>query len=109
AVTGAGVLVESLAERQVLSLCLSRKSCRVGGNKCEWSFLVLAVFRKVEVHASNQVPGRMTAFEKLLHAELGFSQFGIESRIDASPKMSKASRRRVLCPGHGGNGCALPV
>ena len=85
AVPRTGVFLQSLAERQMLRLGLGRKPCRVGRKECERGVLVLPVLGKVEMHASDQIPGRMTAFEELLHGELGLRQLGIESGIHASP------------------------
>ena len=67
---------------------LRGKSCRIGCKKREWGLLISPVLSKVEMHASNQVPGGMAAFEEFLHRELGFSAFGIKRRIQGSPKIS---------------------
>src|SRR3954454_8759860 len=79
------VLLQGPAERQMLRLGLSGKPCRIGRQKRERGLLISPVLGKVEVHPTNQVPGWVTAFEKLLYGELGFSPFGIERRIQGSP------------------------
>src|SRR6267378_6331657 len=77
-----GVLLQGFAERQMLRLGLGRKPCRVGRKKRERRLLVLPVFRKVEMHPSDQVPSRMTALEKLLDGKSGVIEFGVASRVD---------------------------
>ena len=88
----------------MLGFGLSRKPCRVGRQERERGVLVLPVLGKIEMHAPDQVPGRMSAFEELLHGELGIGQLGIEGRIHASPKIGQDGRRQVFRAGHGRNG-----
>jgi hypothetical protein len=66
-VSRTGVLLQGLAERQMLGLGRSRKSGRVSRKKRKRGVLVLPILCEVEMHAPNQVPGGMTAFEVLLH------------------------------------------
>ena len=87
AVFRTGVLLQGLAERQMLGLGRSRKSGRVGCKKREWGILVPPILREVEMHASNQVPGRMTALEKLLYGQLGLCELSIKGRIHVLPKI----------------------
>ena len=47
------VLLQGLAERQMLGLGLRRKPRRVGRKKREWGVLVLPILGKVEMHAPN--------------------------------------------------------
>ena len=104
AVLGAGIFLQGLAERQMLGLGLGRQPRRVGRQEGERGVLVLAVLREIEMHAPDQVPGRMTALEELLHGELGWRQLGIEGRIHASPQIGQDRRRQVFRAGHGRNG-----
>ena len=104
AVPRTGIFLQSLAERQMLGLGLSRKPRRVGRKKRERGVLVLPVLGEIEMHAPDQVPGRMTALEELLHGELGLRQLGIEGRIHASPKIGQDGRRQVFRADHGRNG-----
>ena len=77
-------------------------SCR--SQKREWGVLVLPVLGKIEMNAPNQVPGRMTALQKLLHGEPGISQLSIEGRIHALPKIGQDGRRQVFPANHRRNG-----
>ena len=97
---GPGVFLQRLAERQMLRLRFKRKPRRVGRQECKRRVFVLAVLGEIEVHAANQVPGGMAAFEELLHGELGYGQFGIEGRIDAMPQVGQQDGRQVFCAGH---------
>ena len=54
--------------------------------------------------AADQVPGRMSALEELLHGEPGVSQFGIKGCIHVSPKIGQDIRRQVFAARHGRNG-----
>jgi hypothetical protein len=65
----------------MLRLRLNREPRRVGRQECKRRLFVLPFLGEIEVHAANQVPGGMAAFEELLHGELGYGQFGIEGRI----------------------------
>src|SRR5215212_198287 len=94
------VLLQGLSERKMLRLGLSGQSCRISRKKREWSLFVPPVLRKVEMHASNQVPGWMAAVEEFLHRELGFSEFDIERRIQGSPKILQDVCRQVFCADH---------
>src|SRR3954453_5600292 len=82
------VLLQGLAKRQMLRPGLRGKPCRKGCQERDRGLLISPVLSKVEMHTPNQVPGWMTAFEELLHGELGFSAFGIKRRIQGSPKIS---------------------
>src|SRR5215472_7324115 len=84
-----GVLLQRLAERQMLRLRLKRKSRRVGRQECERRVLVLPILREIEVYPAHKVPGGMAAFEELLHCELSDSQFGVEGGIDAVPQVGQ--------------------
>ena len=109
AVLRARVFLQGLAERQMLRLGRRRKPRRVGRQKRERRLLVLPVFGQIEMHATDEVPGGLTALEELLHRQLGFAQFGIERRIHASPKIGEHSRRQVFRAGHGRDGRCHPV
>src|SRR5690349_4563805 len=67
------VLLQSLPKRKMLRPGLCGKSCRKGCQEREWGLLISPVLSKVEMHAANQVPGWVAAFEKRLYGELGFS------------------------------------
>ena len=55
----AGILAQGLAERNMLSLGVRGKARRVSGKKGERRGFILAVFGKIEVHATDQVPRRI--------------------------------------------------
>ena len=107
AVLRAGIFLQSLAERQMLRLGLRRKPGRVGREKRERRLLVLPVLREIEMHASNQVPGRMAALEELLHGELGFRQLGIEGCIHARQRSARTAAVRYSAPVMGGTAAAI--
>src|SRR5229473_772235 len=88
----------------MLRLGLGRKPCRVSRKKRERGLLVPPVFGQVEMHASDQVPGRMTALEELLDGKSGVSQFGVESRVDVAPQISQDRRRQIFRAIHRRNG-----
>jgi hypothetical protein len=94
AVPRAGILLQSLAERQMLSLGLGRKPYRVGCQKRKRGVRVFAILREVEMNTPHQVPGRMTTLEELLHCELGLHQLW-SVRVRASWTGSYAPPDRV--------------
>jgi len=100
AVACPGVLLQRLAERQMLRLRLHREPGRVGRQECKRRVFVLPVLGKIEVYAAHEVPGGMATFEELLHREIGCSQFGIEGRIDAMPQVGQQGGCQVFCAGH---------
>jgi hypothetical protein len=108
AISGPGIFLQSLAEREMLSLGFGRKLRRVGRQEGEGSVLILAILREVEVNTSYEIPGWVTALEELLHGELGLRQFGIKGRIHAAPKIGQDLRRQVLRTSHGRNGRGHP-
>ena len=100
AIPRAGIFLQGLAKRQMLGLGFGRKPRCVGRKKRERGLLVLAVLCKVEMNTPHQIPGMMTALEKLLHCELGFSQFGIEGQIRVSPQLGQHVRRQIFRASH---------
>ena len=60
------VFAERLTERKVLGFGVCGKPGRVGGEKCEGSLIIPAVFGEIEVHAANQVPRGVAALEEVL-------------------------------------------
>ena len=107
AVARAGVLLQRLAERQMLRLAFGRKPRRVGRQERERRLLVLAVLGEIEVHAADQVPGRMAALEELLHGEPGLGQLGIEGRVDARHRSASTAAVRYSAPVIGGAAAAI--
>ncbi len=65
-----GVFAQGLAQRQVLRLRLRRQLRRVGGHEGEGRVGVATVLRQVEMHAADQVPGRVQALQKALQIGL---------------------------------------
>ena len=61
-----GELGQRLRQRQMLRLAMRRQARGVGGEKGERRFRVLAIFRQIEMHPADQIPGRMTRLEKIL-------------------------------------------
>ena len=109
AVPCSGIFLQGLAERQMLRLGLRRKPGRIAREERKRGFLVLSVLGKIEMHAADQVPGRMAALEKLLHGELGLRELGIESRIHAAPQVGQHRGGHIFRAGHRRNGRRHPV
>ena len=84
----------------MLGFGFSRKPCRVSRQKRERRSLVTLVLGEIEVHTPDQVPGRMSPFEELLHGDPGISQFDIKGCIHASPKIGQNGRRQIFCARH---------
>ena len=68
----AGIFAQSLAERQMLRFGFGREPSGIRGEKCERRIWILAVLGNIEMDAADQVPGRIPAFQKILHACFGF-------------------------------------
>ena len=99
-----GVFLQRTPQGQVLGLALLRQPGRVGGDKCERSCLVLAVLGQVEVHAADEVPGRIVAPQELLNVAPRFEQFGGECRVEVLPQRRKCHPREVFRARHGWGG-----
>src|SRR5215813_853209 len=108
AVPGARIFLQSLAEREMLSLGLGRKLRCISRQEGKGGVLILAIFGEVEVDTSHEIPGRMTALEELLHGELGLRQLGIKGRNHAAPEIGQNLRRQVFRTSHGRNCRAHP-
>ena len=100
AVARAGIVLEGLAERQVLRLALDRKPRRIGRHECERRGLVLPVLGQIEVHAADQVPGRIAGLEEVLWGKPGLRLLGFERGIDAMPQVGQHGGRHVLRARH---------
>jgi hypothetical protein len=59
----AGVFAERSAQREMFCSCLRREFRRVGGHKGEWRIRIATVLGKIEMHAADQVPGRVQLLE----------------------------------------------
>ena len=70
----------------VAALASGRVSRRVGGKKGERRRFVFAVFRKVEMHAADQVPSRIAPFQEFLNSTARFRQFVRKCLIELLPK-----------------------
>ena len=92
----AGILPQGLAERNMLSLGVRGKPRRVSGKKREGRGFIFAVFGKIEVHATDQVPRRIAPLQKLLDATLRFRQFGPKRPIEVLPEIAQDCRAQVL-------------
>src|SRR5262249_25446318 len=89
-------MTQSFAPGRMRRRGLGGSPRRVGGKKRERSLIVLPVFGKVEMHASDQVPGRMTALEELLDRKPGLSELGIESPVQVAPQIGQDRRRQIF-------------
>ena len=104
AILRAGIFLQRSAERHVQGLGLSRKPRGIGGQECERRDLILPVLGKIEVHAPDEIPGRMPFPEERLHREARSRQFGVEGCVDSSPKLGQHNRRQVFRARHGRDG-----
>src|SRR5258708_5923006 len=85
----------------MLSLGLSRQPSRVGREKGKWGVRILAIFGKVEVHASDEVPRWVATLEEFLYVAFRLRQLGRESRIQFLPQRTQHLRSQVLAACHG--------
>ena len=100
AIGSAGVFAQGLTERQVLCLGLRRKLRRVGRHEGEGRVLVATVFRKVEVHAADQVPGRVQQFQETLEIGLRARQGLGQGRRGRFPERAQDILGQVFGAGH---------
>ena len=101
AVFGTGVLLECLAERQMLCARLRRQRGGVGGEKGEWRFLVLAVFGQIEMHPPDQIPGGVAGAQKILRGLPGLGQFSTQCRVEFAPQAAHYRGGQILRAAHG--------
>ena len=85
----------------MLRLALGRQARGVGGQEGERCVRVLAVFRQVEMHAADQVPGRVARFEEGLERQLGRCQFLVQGGIQLVPQCGQQLGRKVFCACYG--------
>jgi hypothetical protein len=100
AVLRAGIFLQRLAERHMLRLGRSRQAGGVGREKRKGSLLVLAILREIEMHASDQVPGRIARFEKSLDGKRGVGELHVEGLVGDAPQVGERRRRQVFRAGH---------
>src|SRR5580692_2824013 len=62
---------------------------RVGREKSERSVRIFSILRKVEVNASDEVPGWIAALEELLYITLCLGQFESKGLVEFLPKRPK--------------------
>ena len=97
----AGKLRQRLRQRLVLRVALGRQARGVGGQKGEGRFRVFAVFCQIEMHAADQVPGRMTRLEEILQQHPGGGQFMVQGCVDLLPQPGQHVGRQVFRARHG--------
>ena len=93
AVCRPGVFAQRLAQRDVLGAGLSGEARRVGRHEGERLFGVAAVLRQVEMHAADQVPGRVQRVEEALQAGAGSGERGGEGLRQFVPQRQQDRRR----------------
>ena len=100
AVLRAGIVLQGLAERQMLRLAFAPRaaSCRSPGTRR--ALLVPSVLGQIEMHAPDQVPGGMAALEKVLDGKLRLREFGVEGGVRLRPEIGEHVRRQVFRAGH---------
>ncbi len=96
-----GELRQCLGERKVLGLAVGRKTRGIGGQKGEGTFRILAVFRKVEMDASDEIPGRVLRLEKALKRLAGRGHLPLRSLFDGGPEIEENFRGEILSARHG--------
>ena len=84
-VGGARILLKCAAKRNVLRSSAGRKPRCVGRKKSKRRFFIAAVFGEVEVHASDEIPRRILAFEEILERKLRFLMFNAKGGIERFP------------------------
>ena len=100
AIGRAGVFAQRLAERHVLRARLGGELRRVGGEEGERRVGVAAVLRQIEVHAADQVPGRIQPLEKALQVGLCRGKRRGQRRGDLLPQRAQHVRRQVFRARH---------
>ena len=100
AIGRAGVFAQRLAERHVLRARLGGKLRRVGGEEGKRRIGVAAVLRQVEVHAPDQVPGRVQTLEEALQVGFCRGKRRRQCRGDLLPQRAQHVRRQVFRPRH---------
>ena len=75
---------------------------RVGCHEGERTFRIAAIFRQIEMHPSDQIPGWMETLQEILQACLGGGERRCESRCQLRPECPQDVRRQVFGPGHHG-------
>jgi hypothetical protein len=97
---GARVLLQRLAERQVLRLGRAGEPRGVGGEEREGRLLVAAVLGEVEVDAADQVPGRALRVEEVLE-RLARGGVGRAQRVaELGPQRGERVGGDVLAASH---------
>ena len=92
-----GVFAQRLAERDVLGARLGREARGVGRHEGERRLGVAAVLRQVEMHAADQVPGRVQGIEEAL--EIGLAESATcQARRQFIPSASRTSAVRYSAP-----------
>ena len=56
------------------------------------------------MYTPDEVPGRMTSLEELLHREFGFRELGIERPIHSAPQIGQHICCQIFRADHGRNG-----
>ena len=72
----------------MLSLGMCREPRCVGSKKGEGRGLILAVVGKIKMDAADQVPRRITPFQKFFNPTFCFPQFGSKRSVQRMPKIA---------------------
>ena len=100
AVRRPGVFAQRLTERHVLRAGLGGEPRGVGRHEGERLFGVAAVFRQVEMHPPDQVPGRVQRVQEALQAGAGGGERGGEGQRHLVPQRQQDRVGQILGPGH---------
>jgi hypothetical protein len=85
----------------MLGLAMGRQARGVGGQKGKRGLGILAVFRQVEVHAADQVPGRVLGLEVFAQGQPGRRAGRVQRCLDLAPQCRQGVRAQVFGAGHG--------
>ena len=100
AVGRAGVFAQRLAERQMLRLGLRREPRGVGRHEGERRPVVAAVLGEIEMHAADQVPGRVQALQEALEVGLRGGQRRAPAPLRSRPQRAQHVGRQVFGARH---------
>ena len=95
-----GVFAQGLPERHMLRLGLGREPGGVGGHEGERVFGIAAVLRQIEMHPSDQIPGRVQPLEEGLQVQPRPGQRAGEGGAQFPPQRRQHLGGQIFRPGH---------
>ena len=95
-----GVFAQGLAERHMLGFGLRRQPGGVGRHEGEGLLRIAPVFRQIEMHPPDQVPGGIQVLEKGLKIGTGPGQRSRERSAHLIPQRQQGIGLQILRPRH---------